>query len=145
MAAKPSQPIAAHLVLGWDADRSSVTDFGWDYLPVLGYAVQSASDGYVLHEERGGGLFPVTRTRALELGIHDHTGHLLRLGQPLIAECKSTRPYITGYAQADCVLSNGQAAEILTNIGPGQVPEIGWYIGKRPSEVAQYPETSGNA
>jgi hypothetical protein len=40
LAATPSRPTAAHLVLGWDADRSSVTDFGWDHLPVLGYAVK---------------------------------------------------------------------------------------------------------
>ena len=145
LAAEPSKPVAAHLVLGWDADRSSVTDLGWDYLPVLGYAVQiSASTRYMLHEERVGGLFPVTRARALELGIRDQTGHFLRLGQPSIAECNSIRPYIAGYTQADCVLSNGHTAEILTRIQPGQAPEITWYIGKRPSDVARYPETLHN-
>ena len=143
LAAEPNQKVAAHLVLSWDADRFSVTDFGWDYLPVLGYAVQNSA-GYVLHEERAGGLLPVSRVRAIELGIHDQAGQFLRLGQPSIAECNSVRPYIAGYAQADCVLSNGRVAEILTHIRPGQAPEIAWYIGKRPSDVACYPETSSD-
>jgi hypothetical protein len=143
MAAEPSKPVAAHLVLGWDADRSSVTDFGWDYLPILGYAVQtSASAEYILHEERAGGLFPITRARAIELGIHNQAGQFLRLGQPSITECKSVRPYIASYVQADCVLSNGRNAEILTHTHPGQSPEITWYTGKRPSDVANYPSNA---
>lgn len=142
LAAAPSTPVAAHLVLGWDADRSSVTDLGWDYLPILGYAVRtSTSAGYILHEERAGGLFPITRARAVELGIHDQAGQFLRLGQPPIAECRSTRPYIEGYAQADCVLSDGRAAEILTTIKIKKLPEPAWYVGKRPVDVARYPET----
>jgi hypothetical protein len=140
LVAEPSKPVAAHLVLGWDADRSSVTDFEWDYLPILGYAVQtSASVGYILHEERAGGLSPVTRIRAVELGIHDQAGQFLRQGQPSIAECRSVRPYTTSYAQADCILSNGQAAEILTSIEAGETPEPAWYTGKRPADVARYP------
>lgn len=139
---EPNRQVAAHLVLGWDADRSSVTDFGWDYLPVLGYAVQAgASAGYVLHEERAGGLSPVTRARAVALGIHDQAGQFLRQGQPAIAECRSVRPYIAGYAEADCILSNGHAAEILTSVKPEKLPEPAWFIGKRPSDVAHYPET----
>jgi hypothetical protein len=142
LAAGPSKPVAAHLVLGWDADRSSVTDFGWDYLPVLGYAVQtSASVGYTLHEERAEGLVPITRARAVELGISDQAGQFLRQGQPSITECRSTRPYIAGYAQADCILSNGRSAEILTSVETAILPEPAWYIGKRPSDVASYPET----
>ena len=145
LAAEPSIPVAAHLVLGWDADRSSVTDFEWDYLPVLGYAVQtSSSAGYILHEERAGGLFLVTRARAVELGIRDQAGHFLRLGQPSIAECNSVRPYIAGYTQANCVLINGRDAEILTSTPSGQAPEIAWYIGKRPRDAAQYHKTSHN-
>jgi hypothetical protein len=136
------QLVAAHLVLGWDADRSSVTDLGWDYLPILGYAVQTnAAAGFSLHEEREGGLVPVTRSRAVELGIHDQAGQFLRLGQPLITECRSAHPYIAGYAQADCVLSNGRSVEILTSVETAILPEPAWYIGKRPSDVARYPET----
>lgn len=141
LAADPSQSIAAHQVIGWDADRSSVTDLGWDYLPLLGYAVQADTPGeYVLHEERAGGLSPITAARAVELGIHDRTGHFLRRGQPSIAECSSVRPYIAGYAQANCTLSGGKLAEILTSIQPNQLPSPEWYVGKRPADVAQYPE-----
>ena len=43
LADKPGKPVAAHLVLGWDEGRGSVTDFGWDYLPQLGYAVRNAA------------------------------------------------------------------------------------------------------
>lgn len=140
LAAEPNKTVAAHLVLSWDAGRFSVTDFGWDYLPVLGYAVQNSA-GYVLHEERAGGLLPVSRACAIELGIHDQAGQFLRLGQLSIVECNSVRPYITGYAQADCVLSNGRVAEILTSVETAILPEPAWYIGKRPSDVARYPET----
>jgi hypothetical protein len=142
LAAGLGQPVSAHLVLGWDADRSSVTDFGWDYLPVLGYGVQTdSSAGYVLHEERGGALTPLTSARAVELGISDQAGKFLRQGQPTIVECRSVRPYISSYVQADCVLSNGTAAEILTSVKAGELPEIGWYTGKRPADVAHYAET----
>jgi len=36
MATKPEQPVAAHLVLGWDEGRGSVTDFGRDDLGAEG-------------------------------------------------------------------------------------------------------------
>ena len=53
MATAPEQPVRAHLVLGWDEGRGSVTDFGWDYLPRLGYAVRDpATSEYTLYEER---------------------------------------------------------------------------------------------
>ncbi|HTR67861.1 MAG TPA: hypothetical protein VMH85_18915 [Terriglobales bacterium] len=137
--------VAAHPVLGWDADRFSVTDLGWDYLPVLGYAVHSSTAaGYVLHEEGEGGLSPITRSRALELEIQDQAGQLRRLGQPLIAECLSVRPYIAGYMQANCVLSDGRTAEILTRVQGQQLPGTGWYTGKRPSEVSHYPEATSD-
>ena len=136
------EAIAGHLVLGWDADRSSVTDFSWDYLPVLGYAVQIGTSGkYVLHEERAGRLSPITAARAVELGIHDHGGHFLRRGQPAITECRAVRPYIVGYAQADCVLSDGRNADILTSVESESLPNPAWYIGKRPSDVVLYSET----
>lgn len=117
LAADPSQQVAAHMVLGWDADRFSVTDFGWDYLPVLGYAVRTkASAEYVLHEEGAGGLSPIVRNRAIELGIHNRAGQFVRQGQPSIVNCLSVRPYISAYVQADCVLNDGRNAEILTSV-----------------------------
>jgi hypothetical protein len=81
LAATPDKPIAAHLVLGWDDGRGSVTDFGWDYLPKLGYAVRDPAGGdYVLYEERSGLLYPLDAQRAQELGLLDAAGHLLRRG-----------------------------------------------------------------
>ena len=70
LTARLSRAVPAHMVIGWDADRFSVTDFAWDHLPVLGYAVHNAgSAGYELHEERGGILYPLTKGRAIELAI----------------------------------------------------------------------------
>jgi hypothetical protein len=49
--------VRAHLVIGWDEGRTSITDMGWDYLPVLGYAVRDpVTRSFVLHEERDGAL-----------------------------------------------------------------------------------------
>jgi hypothetical protein len=140
LAANPSNQVNAHIVLGWDADRSLVTDAGWDWLPVLGYAVMTGDAAkYQLHEESGTGLVPVSRARAIELGIHDTTGRFVRLGQPLITECRSVEPYIASYVQADCRLANGKTAEMLTIIRLGEMPEKAWYAGKRPSDVAHFP------
>ena len=144
LAIEPSRPVAAHLVIGWDADRSSVTDFAWDYLPTLGYAVRGTSSAeYALHEERAGALHPVTTSRAIELGILDDTGKFQRRGQPSITTCRSIRPYISSYAQADCTLSDGQTAEILTSVESGALPDSTWYVGKRPADVARYPADGG--
>jgi hypothetical protein len=144
LAIEPSRPVAAHLVIGWDADRSSVTDFGWDYLPTLGYAVRSTSSAeYALHEERAGVLHPVTTSRAIELGILNDAGKFQRRGQPSITKCRSVRPYISSYAQADCTLSDGQIAEILTSVESDMLPDSTWYVGKRPADVAHYPAGGG--
>jgi hypothetical protein len=140
LAATPSQKITAHLVLGWDADRYSVTDLNWEYMPILGYAVRSNETAqYVLHKEREGVLSPISSTCAIELGFLNQMGQFLRRGQPSIVQCRSVRPYISIYAQADCVLSNGEIAEILTSIEPREMPEAAWYIGKRPVDVTRYP------
>jgi hypothetical protein len=139
LASKPSRNIAVHLILGWDEDRASVTDLAWDYLPILGYAVKTAdSTGYVLHEERDGLLHPISEGRAMELGILDASGRLIRTGQPSIIECKSVRPYIANYAEADCLLSDGRMVEILTSVEAGVLPTPGWYAGKRPSDVTKF-------
>jgi hypothetical protein len=140
LASAPGRDIAAHLVLGWDEDRASVTDFAWDYLPVLGYAVKTADAAdYTLHEERDGLLHHMTKSRALELGILDAAGELVRRGQPSIIECRAVKPYISVYAEADCLLSDGRAVEILTSIEAGNLPAPAWYAGKRPADVAAFP------
>lgn len=144
LATDPTSQISAHLVLGWDADRSSVTDFGWEYLPVLGYAVRrEGSTKFELHEEKGGSLYPLSGARALELGIVDRKGRFVRKGQPTITGCRSVRHYITSYAQADCILSNGQTADILTAVEDGTLPLPAWYVGKRPVDVANYQTDCG--
>jgi hypothetical protein len=139
LASEPSCGIAVHLVLSWDEDRAAVTDLTWDYLPLLGYAVRKMdSSGYVLHEERGGLLYPMSKSRAIQLGVLNETGRLVRRGQPSIVECKSVKPFLAEYAEADCILSDGRAAEILTVVKAGILPPATWYAGKRPADVKAY-------
>jgi hypothetical protein len=139
LASAPARGAAVHLVLGWDEDRASVTDYAWEYLPILGYAVKMIdSAGYVLHEERDGLLYPVSESRSTALGILDACGRFVRRGQPSIRECRAVKPYIKLYAEADCLLSDGRTVEILTSIGAGNLPTPSWYEGKRPVDVAIY-------
>ena len=99
----PDKPVAAHLVLGWDEGRGSVTDFGWDYLPQLGYAIRDRDTGhYILHEEREGLLHAIDNRRAHELGLLTAGGELIRHGQPRIATCRSVLPYIQQYVLMPC-------------------------------------------
>jgi hypothetical protein len=110
LAGEPDKPVAAHLVLGWDDGLGSVTDFGWDYLPRLGYAVRDpASWSYTLHECRSGPLHPIDALRARELGLLDAGGELIRHGQPRITACRSVKPWIPGYAEAECMFDSGAA------------------------------------
>ena len=140
LASVPNREVAAHLVLGWDEDRASVTDFNWNYLPVLGYAVKTIdSTGYALHEERDGLLYPMSKSRAEQLEILDIAGRLIRRGQPSIIECRAVKPYISQYAEADCLLSDGRTVGILTSIETGSLPGPDWYTGKRPADVTAYP------
>jgi hypothetical protein len=107
LAGEPDKPAAAHLVLGWDEGRGSVTDFGWDYLPGLGYAVRDPVAGnYILHEERAGVLHTIDAARARTLLLLGQDGELIRRGQPRITTCRSVRPYIPGYAEADCTFDS---------------------------------------
>ena len=70
LATAPDRLVQAHLVLGWDADRSSVTDYRWDHLPVLGYVVRSnTSPDYALHELKAGQLYPCSRQQTQEIGF----------------------------------------------------------------------------
>jgi hypothetical protein len=62
--------VRAHQVIGWEPGRAKVTDMGWDYLPAIGFAVRNPdTDVFVLHEEVGSELIPLTRDRALATGL----------------------------------------------------------------------------
>ena len=139
LAGEPDKPVAAHLVLGWDEGRGSVTDFGWEYLPQLGYAVRDrASGNYTLYEDRSGLLHPIDDHRAHELGLLDAGGKLIRRGQPRITACRSVTPYIPGYADADCTFDNGGSDKLLVVTPEGQIPPEAWFVGKRPLDVQRY-------
>jgi hypothetical protein len=138
-ATDPSAEMTAHIVLGWDTDRYSVTDSYWDYLPILGYAVRrSDAMDFELHEEIDGILRPMSKDRAREMGLVDRSGGMIRRGQPEISMCRSVRPFIPSYVQAECVLSDGRVAELLTRIQNEHLPPTTWYIGKKPDFVNEY-------
>ena len=143
LAGEPDKPVAAHLVLGWDEGRGSVTDFGWDYLPQLGYAVRDPADGsYTLHEERTGLLHAIGDRRAHELGLLDAGGELIRHGQPRIAACRSVKPWIAGYAEAECTFDSGAGDKLLIVTPDDQLPPESWFVGKRPMDVRRYQRDS---
>jgi hypothetical protein len=140
LAGESGKPAAAHLVLGWDEGRGSVTDLGWDYLLQLGYAVRDAtSRDYLLYEERCGVLHRIDDARAEELGLLDANHRLIRRGQPRIAVCHSVRRYIDGWAEADCTFDRGGGDKLLIAICEEQLPPKSWLVGKRPIEVERYP------
>lgn len=143
MADNRDHPVSAHLVLGWDEGRGTVTDYKWDFLPILGYAVRAASGNeYKLYEKRDGLLHHIDATRARELSLVDAQGRLLRRGQPVITTAANVRPFLDLYADADCTLSNGEAETITTQIEDGKLPPAEWFIGKRPMDVVRYPASS---
>lgn len=130
----------AHLVIGWDEGRTSVTDMRWEFLPTLGYGVKDpAGNGFVLHEDREGVLHPVSRERAAELGLTDPGGHLIRRGQPIITACHTVRPYITGYAEAECTLDTGRTEKLLIRLADRDCPNPSWFVGRTPKQVEKYP------
>jgi len=141
LASGPKKPVRAHLVLGWDEGMGSVTDFGWDFLPELGYAVRDAApDEYRLFELRDDRLlYPVDDGRAHELGLLDAQGRLVRRGQPVITECENVRPFLDRYVDADCTFSSGVKKTLLTAIQDRNLPPVEWYLGKKPREVVRYP------
>lgn len=133
--------IGAHVILGWDEDRNSVSDLGWDHLPILGYGVRDPSTGiYVLYNLRNGTLHPVPQAEASAKGLIDG-GRLIRMGQPTIAACDAVRPLDLGspFAEADCVLSDGRQASILVELAGETLPDPAWLIGKRPMDVTIFP------
>jgi len=134
--------VSAHLVLGWDADRSTVTDWTWEHLPQLGYAVRDPnSRDYVLHQMIDGKLHPVDAARARELGLTDDTGAMVRHGQPKIIECQKVRHFVPRYAEAECRLDNGATQKLLTVTDRDELPPVDWFVGKRPMDVQTYAGT----
>ncbi len=137
-------PVKAHLVIGWDEGRTRVTDFVWDSLPVLGYAVHDPdAQVFVLHEERDQTLHPLGRGRAVDLGLTGTDGLLLPHGQPTITGCRLVQPAISGYAEAVCVLDDGREQTLLVGITDGVLPAPEWFVGRKPMETERYP--SGRA
>jgi hypothetical protein len=146
IASTPGIEVKAHLVIGWDKGRTRVTDMGWDYLPVLGYAVRDAQGPhFVLHEVRDWILHPMDHGRAATLGWIDTDGQLVRHGQPTIVECRSVSSYIPGYAEADCTFDNGRQEKLLLAIADAVMPELDWFAGKRPMDVEQFPAQARSA
>ena len=141
LASAPDALVPAHLVLGWDEGRGSVTDFRWDFLPRLGYAVRNPETGvYVLHQDREGILYPIGPERALELGLVDTAGRTVRHGQPRITSCHSVSRYIAGYAEVACTFDNGTSERLLVAIADSRLPPSEWLVGKRPMDVECYTE-----
>jgi hypothetical protein len=131
--------VKAHLVIGWDEGRTSVTDMGWDYLPILGYAVRDPESGiFLLHEKRDGGLRQISRAHAIEIGLLNADGQPTLRGQPTISECLSVHPYIAGYAEADVTFSDGRRQKLLTLVADSILPDPSWFVGKKPMQVGQY-------
>lgn len=145
LASAPDTPVAAHLVIGWDEGRGSVTDFGWDFLPTLGYAARDpATHEYTLFELRDGLLHPIDAARACSLGLLDGQGRLVRHGQPVITSCENVRPFLDRYADADCTLSSGRKETLMTVIPDGQLPPAEWFLGKTPRQTTEYrPDRPG--
>jgi hypothetical protein len=139
LAASPTIEVSAYPVLGWDKDRYEVTDWDWDHLPVLGYAVKDPDSGdYVLHELLQDHLYPLEISSAVKMGFMTQAGQLLRLGQPSISNCHNVRPFLSRFAEAECIMDNGRVAKICTKIEAGVLPDIAWYLGKRPLDVASF-------
>ena len=139
------QSVSAHPVIGWDKERGSVTDLGWDYLPILGYAVRDTErDVFVLYELQDGSLRWIGADRANELGLLAD-GVLVRHGQPSISACLGVKPYISNFAEADCVLADGRRERLFVRIAGSTSPDPAWLVGRRPMDVETYlPDDASN-
>ena len=142
LATSPDTIVNAHVVIGWDEGRGSVTDFKWDFLPVLGYAIRDpASAQFLLYEDRDGLLYAIDKRRAHDLGLIDQNGKMKRHGQPVITAAENVRPFLDKYSDADCVLSNGKTENFLTEIESGHLPPADWFVGKRPMDIMKFAAT----
>ena len=132
--------VQAHPVIGWDEGRTRVTDMGWDFLPILGYAIRdSENDVFVLHEVRDDALHPLDRGRAAQLGLTGADGRLVEHGQPVIMACENVRPFLDRYADAECTLSDGRKEKLMTVVEDTTLPPAEWFVGRKPMEVEKYP------
>ena len=52
--------------------------------------------------------------------------------------CRSVRPYIPGYAEADCTFDSGVGDKLLIVTSDDQLPPETWLVGKRPMDVERY-------
>ncbi len=130
LALGPEGSVAAHPVIGWDDGRVSVTDLDWDYLPVLGYALRDAGrDMYVLHELQQGVLHGIDPKRACELGLLAN-GVLRPQWQPLISECLGVKPFMPGFAEADCTFENGRRDRLLIRVLSVLAPVTGLVVAR---------------
>jgi hypothetical protein len=146
IAREPDRLVSAHLVLGWDQGRGSVTDSNWDYLPELGFAVRDRESGdYIFYEEKDALLHAVDEHRATKLGILDADKQLVRHGQPYIVTCKAVRPYIDGYAEANCTFDNGEDIKLLFATPLNMLPPPSWLVGKRPMDVEGYGDKNSRS
>jgi hypothetical protein len=69
--------VSAHQVIGWDDGRTRVTDMGWDYLPILGYAIRDPDrDVFHLYEKRDRSLHPLEHDAPLSLASSDRMEYL---------------------------------------------------------------------
>jgi hypothetical protein len=131
--------VRGHLVLGWDESRTRVTDYGWDYLPVLGYGVRDPETGtFVLHEEHDGILRKMSHCRAIELGLIALDGKLMALGQPVITSCESVAKCTDGLCEAACVFANGRRETIIIRVSGRAIPKPDWLLGKTPMEAEHF-------
>ena len=124
--------VHAYRVIGWEPGRTRVTDWYWDYLPTLGYGVRDQQTGaYVLHEDVGGKLKPISPERARAAELLDAQSNLIQRGQAVIRECRSVRAFVDRFAEADCLLSDGSEHALATEIAGGVLPPASWYRGKK--------------
>lgn len=149
---------ACGLLLGWEDNRTSVSDYYWDHLPELGYLVRDPNGALVLHEKRSDALLvPMDVARAQELGFMGSNGRLIIRGQPKVVACTSVRRFLEpreiitqegesfaapGYLSAACTLENGSHFDLLMKIDnvleDDQIPHPDLLLGKTPREVLEF-------
>jgi hypothetical protein len=135
----PTRPANAHLLLGWERDRSSISDYKWDYLPVLGYLVESPTTGWLeLYDENDGYLQLTSYKSAIKNGILNKAGQMDYFSQPGISKCLSLTGIGADHVTADCLLDNGELESLIVKVRNDNRPPLDWFSGKKPSQVVHY-------